>query len=145
MIRKATLEDIDLLAKLFNSYRIFYKQESNLDEAKLFLRTRLELSEATIFLKIADNEVVAFAQLYPSFSSISMKPVWILNDLFVCENNRGEGYAKELLNMIKNTGKELGLKYLSLKTAKDNFAAQKLYKSDGWIIEDDYISFNFHY
>ena len=145
MIRKATFSDIDQLAKLFNSYRVFYKQESDLDRAKSFLRARFELNESTIFLKEIEQEkeIVAFVQLYPSFSSISMKHIWILNDLFTDENHRGKGYARELLNKSVEVGKESGLRYLTLTTANDNFSAQRLYKDNGWKIEEDYMAFNF--
>ena len=33
-IRKATIEDLDQLSTLFDSYRVFYKKQSNVNEAK---------------------------------------------------------------------------------------------------------------
>jgi len=36
------------------------------------------------------DQLMGFAQLYPSFSSVSMKRLWILNDLFVSSEARGK-------------------------------------------------------
>ena len=143
MIRQATLNDIDALSKLFEAYRVFYKQDSDQDEVKFFLKKRLELNESTIFVKVVNDEIIGFTQLYPSFSSVSMKPTWILNDLYVCKKHRAKGYGQELLNEAKRVGREIGLKSLSLQTGKDNLSAQELYRKDGWIFEEEYISFNF--
>ncbi len=35
-IKKASLEDLDETAELFNLYRIFYRQESDVKKEKLF-------------------------------------------------------------------------------------------------------------
>ena len=62
---------------------MFYRQDSDLEGAKVFLRNRIERKESVIFVAVEDDEYIGFTQLYPSFSSISMKELWILNDLFV--------------------------------------------------------------
>ena len=45
-------------------------------------------------MAVEDGEYIGFTQLYPSFSSISMKELWILNDLFVQATKRGAGTGK---------------------------------------------------
>ena len=44
---------------------------------------------------------IGFTQLYPSFSSLSLKSVWILNDLYVYEEYRKQGVGKMLLDAAK--------------------------------------------
>lgn len=99
--RKATLQDLDELAVLFNQYRVFYKKESDLDAAKVFLQARIQGKESTIFVALQDKEIVGFVQLCPIFSSTQMKRLWLLKDLFVLQAERGKGFSVLLLETCK--------------------------------------------
>ena len=75
-VTKATLANIDGVSELFNLYRMFYKQETNLSLASDFISERIGNSESIIF--VAQNEAgdyLGFTQLYPIFSSVSAKKV----------------------------------------------------------------------
>src|SRR4051812_26718407 len=97
-ITKATVSDLDVLVPLFDAYRIFYKQNSNLIGARDFLLRRLQNSDSAIFIaKLEDGSRVGFVQLYPSFSSIGIGTIWILNDLFVAAEYRGNGTGEKLI------------------------------------------------
>jgi GNAT superfamily N-acetyltransferase len=90
------------------------------------------LNESVIF--VAQNQqgqAIGFTQLYPAFSSVSARRIWILNDLFVTPGARGNGVARQLLDMAKNHAVATGAKRLALSTARDN-PAQKLYESVGY-------------
>lgn len=93
VIQKATVKDISIIAPLFNSYRVFYKQESNLVAATEFLTERLNQNQSYIFIAFIDNKAVGFTQLFTSFSSVSLKSVFILNDLYVDKNHRSQKLA----------------------------------------------------
>ncbi|EMA6344308.1 N-acetyltransferase family protein [Bacillus cytotoxicus] len=140
-IYEATIADLDGVAELFNNYRMFYGQESNVEEAKLFLRNRMEGKESVIFVAVENGEYLAFTQLYPSFSSISMKRLWILNDLFVQAHKRGAGIGKKLLDEARKFALERGAKGLKLQTEMNNFSAQRLYAENGYLRDNRY----FHY
>jgi len=88
-IKKATLSDLESVTHLFNEYRIFYKQPSNPEGAKIFIQERLTTGDSVIFLASDDRGMIGFTQLYPTFTSIGMKKAWILNDLYVSEEARG--------------------------------------------------------
>ncbi|OFC70037.1 GNAT family N-acetyltransferase [Alteromonas confluentis] len=75
---------------------------------------------------------LGFIQLYPSFSSVAMKSMWYLNDLFVMPNVRGKGVASELLNHVKQFAKDNDSLSLKLATAIDNEAAKMLYQKHGF-------------
>ena len=137
-IYEATITDLAGLAAVFNNYRMFYKQESNVEEAKLFLRDRIERKESVIFVAVEGEEYLGFTQLYPSFSSVSMKELWILNDLFVQEGKRGAGIGKKLLEAARNYALENGAKGLKLQTEIDNISAQRLYAENGYIRDNRY-------
>lgn len=131
-IYQATIEDLDGVSNLFNLYRMFYQQTSDLEGARTYIKKRLESKDSVIFVVKDKQEYVGFTQLYPTFSSISMKRAWILNDLYVDAEARNQGIGEMLLHKAKDFAIETGAKSISLETAPDNYAAQKLYEKSGY-------------
>ena len=80
---RAQSKDLGDAAVIFNSYRIFYGNKSDLKLAFHFLKERLEFQESYIFLSKMDGEIVGFVQHYPFFSSVRAERLLVLNDLFV--------------------------------------------------------------
>lgn len=138
VVYKATLQDLNGVSELFDLYRIFYNQPSNLDASKGFICERLEKNDSVIFVAVDNGKYVGFTQLYPVFSSVSMQRQWILNDLFVTGESRNKGVGKRLLDASKELVKETQAKGLKLQTAVDNTTAQSLYESDGWVKDDNF-------
>jgi len=137
-IREATLNDLDVLAKLFDSYRIFYRKPSDVAAANEFLQQRLTRKESVIYLA-EEKEAVAFAQLYPLFSSTRMKRLWLLNDLFVHPDFRRRGIAKELISTCLHLVKETNACGVMLETEPDNIIANQLYPKVGFqLIESNF-------
>lgn len=130
-IVRATAEHVEVLAPMFDGYRQFYGQSPDERRARLFLQERLGRGESVVFLAMEGEAPVGFTQLYPSFSSVSTKRVWILNDLFVRPEARGRGIASALLKHAERFAAETGARGLELKTARDN-PAQHLYERMGW-------------
>ncbi len=129
----ASTDYLDKLIPLFDGYRVFYKQPSNLEAAETFLSERFEKRDSVIFLALSeDNKGIGFTQLYPSFSSVSMQRTYILNDLFVTSEARGKGVGEALMERAKKFAIKEGAKGLTLETGIDN-PAQKLYKRLGWV------------
>jgi len=135
-IRRATLEDLDLVAPLFDGYRRFYGQAADIPRAKAFLRERLERNESTILLAMRDGTAAGFTQLYPLFSSVRTARLWLLNDLFVAEHARRGGVAHALLDAAVAFAREQGAAGVMLETMRDNAPARALYRAAGWH-EDD--------
>ncbi len=132
-ISQATIDDLGILAELFDNYRQFYKQASNIEGSKAFLAQRIKNKESVIFLAKDENgDAVGFTQLYPSFCSVLISPIFVLYDLFVAETARRAGTANYLMEYAENYAKENGAVELQLSTAKDNYSAQTLYEQRGW-------------
>src|SRR5207237_10406202 len=100
-IARAGLTDLDDLAPLFDGYRQFYGQRSDPAAAEAFLRERIERDESVIYLAYTGREAAGFTQLYPSFSSVSLKPLWILNDLYVRSDILRSGVGREFLERAR--------------------------------------------
>jgi GNAT superfamily N-acetyltransferase len=137
-IRPASPSDISSVAYLFDQYRQFYKQPEDIDGATQFLQERMEKNETVILLALEDGEVVGFTQLFPIFSSVSMRKAWLLNDLYVQEDQRGKGIGTKLLDAAKQLGRNTEAKWLLLQTGADNKTAQAVYEKNGWVRENDW-------
>jgi|SRR5215831_1599050 len=136
-ICKASLADVETIAPLFDSYRMFYQQASDEKSALQFISERLKQNESVIFIAFIRDKAVGFVQLYPIFSSVSMKRAWLLNDLYIHVSARNKGVATALLDAAKEFGKSTNSKWIMLQTANDNYSAQALYKKNGWRKETD--------
>ena len=130
-IEKASLEHLEEIVPLFDQYRVFYKESSDLSAARQFLAARFEQAECTVFLARIEKEAVGFTLLYKTFSSVSMQPVFILNDLYVDEAYRNRGIGELLLEKAKTYCRQKKYKGLALETAVDN-PAQHLYEKLHW-------------
>lgn len=140
-IYQATMEDLEGVSNLFNLYRIFYERTSDLKGARAYIKERLEKKDSVIFVVKNKQEYVGFTQLYPTFSSISMKRAWILNDLYVKAEARKQGIGEMLLQKAKDYAIETGAKSISLSTAPDNYYAQRLYIKNGYIRDTQYYQY----
>jgi GNAT superfamily N-acetyltransferase len=132
-----SIDDSPQVVNLFDAYRVFYDQASNLEGARKYLSERLANKESIILVASEGDIAVGFTQLYPSFSSVSMKPLYILNDLFVASEMRGKGVGEALLKAAEDMGRELSWKGMVLETASDN-PAQRLYERMGWTEDKEY-------
>jgi GNAT superfamily N-acetyltransferase len=131
-IRKATLADIPTLAILFDQYRVWYGKPTDVQGAQQFLTARLSQEESVIFTAEAKGKIVGFTQLYPLFSSTRMKRLWLLNDLFVLEEERGKGYSKQLIAAAKDLCRDTNGCGLMLETQQSNDIGNQLYPATGF-------------
>lgn len=131
-IIEAGIAQLEEVANLFNQYRVWYHQQSDLDGARNFLKERMSNGESKIFLALIDGKPAGFVHLYPIFTSVGMRRAWLLNDLFVNEHHRGSGIATMLLEKAKELGRGNESRWLMLQTDNGNLQAQQLYRKNGW-------------
>lgn len=135
--RKATIQDLQQLAGLFDQYRIFYHKDSDIPAAEKFLTERIQTKDSEIFIAENEGKLVGFVQLYPLFSSTRMKRYWLLNDLYVNENYRGKRFSKELIEEAKELARLTDAAGILLETGKSNTIGNQLYPSCGFEIYDE--------
>lgn len=131
-IKQIHLNEAHLVVGLFNQYRIFYKQFSDMGMAKAFIEERLQQNESIIFVAMDGEEPIGFTQLYPKYSSVRMIKNWILNDLFVASDYRKQGIGEQLIKTAMDFAKKQGSAFVQLETAVDNYTAQSLYEAIGF-------------
>jgi ribosomal protein S18 acetylase RimI-like enzyme len=141
-IIRADVSHLDMIAPLFDSYRQFYEQEPGLAEARNFIEARLKNDDSAIYLALnAEGSAIGFTQLYPSFCSIAMRSVWVLNDLYVNPDSRRHGIARALMNRARDLGVETSAAWLRLETAVTNSPGQALYESQGWKRDEEFFTY----
>ena len=137
------LASLNFIFQLFDQYRKFYSQPSNIKDAKIFLTERFEKSESVLFFATVNGIPAGFCQLYPCFSSVSMKRLWILNDLFVAADFRKQGIGRALLDKSVQFAVKTQSKGLVLETAVTNLSAQRLYEDAGWRRDNEYYRYGY--
>jgi GNAT superfamily N-acetyltransferase len=140
-IRRATAAYLREAAKLFDGYRQFYGQPADYPLAEAFLRDRLARGDSALFLALdpRSGAGVGFVQLYPSFSSVAARRIWILNDLFVAPGARRRGIGRALMEAARDFAVSTGAARLVLSTAATNREAQALYESCGYKQDDMFL------
>lgn len=141
-VRQAVLADLDELSTLFDQYRQFQGQASNVVAARSFLRERFDHGESVLFICHDGAAAMGFAQLYPSFSSVSLSRAFIVNDLFVREAGRRKGLASKLLSALESYAWSLGSARVTLNVARGNTLAQSLYEEKGWKQDDQFFMYH---
>mgnify|MGYP001587034287 FL=1 len=139
---RADSAQLEAVAQLFDAYRGFYEQPSNLAQSRAFIAERMAAGESAIFLAQDEHgEALGFVQLYPTFSSIDAHRTWLLSDLFTTPAARGRGVGRLLMNTARAFALETGAKGLVLETATDNVTAQGLYESLGYVRDTGYYTY----
>lgn len=137
-VRRAAKEDLDGLTVLFDLYRTWYHQPSDIAAARQFLQQRLENNESVVYVAENEKGLVGFTQLYPIFSSVGLQRAWLLNDLYVHAAVRKQGVAVKLLEAARQHGLQTNARWLMLQTGNDNYTAQSVYEKNGWKRISDY-------
>ena len=132
-IRETKNRDIEQLAELFDEYRVFYRNDSDVNAAKNFLADRIKYRDSEIFVcETNEDKLVGFVQLYPLFSSTRMQKLWLLNDLFVTPEFRGLEISIHLIDRAKKLVRDSSACAMFLETEKSNMIGNKLYPKTGF-------------
>ena len=138
---RASLADLDALAPLFDGYRQFYRRPSDPAAARAFVAERLEAGDSAIFAAEDEGALVGFTQLYPLFSSVRMRRVWLLNDLYVAPDARRGGAGRALMEAARAFAAADGAVAVQLATEWDNEAGRALYESLGYQRDTEFAAY----
>ena len=131
MIRKATKNDIEMIASL----AVLMWDDSSVDELADEFSEILLKDDAQIFLKCEDDIPVGFAQCqlrYDYVEGTETTPVGYLEGIFIMENYRNRGYAKELLNECEMWANDKGCKEFASDCEIDNDISLEFHLSMGF-------------
>jgi len=123
---------------LFKAYLAFYHVEQSDADCLAFLEARLHAHQARLWLAEDAEVAIGFALMYPGFNSLTLKPNWLLHDLYVAPEYRGSGVSKQLLQTCQAYVLSLGGGDIMLQTAHDNTVAQRLYERNDFVLDTEF-------
>ena len=138
-IIKSTEHHLDQLVPLFDEYRAFCGFPPSPEQTRAFLAGLLQREASVIFIALDPDtdRVMGFVNLYPSYSTLALQRLWILNDLAVSADFRGRNVSKALISKAMEYARETNAVRIELKTETSNARAQNLYKGLGFTIDQD--------
>lgn len=126
MIKKAVKEDITCVAEMAS----IMWEDASLEELKTEFEKTVEKTDCVVYIYYFDDVPIGFAQCglrHDYVEGTNSTPVGYLEGLFIREEYRKMGYAKQLLDKCEKWAKEKGC---------SEFASDCELKND--------VSFNFH-
>lgn len=134
-LRIAPIESgqMDGLLPLIAAYQRFYEVEDVDDERNrdFFSRFLAPSDDGMLIGAWRDGELLGYACLYWTFTSLVPAEMVLMNDLYVVPESRGKGVGRALIEASAAVARERGANHLQWVTAPDNGTAQRLYDSTG--------------
>lgn len=131
--------DLDSLVPLFGAYLDFYQVPRDSVSERRFLSERLAAADSKSFGAFDPaGKMQGFALCHLTHNSLRLAPAWILHDLFVDPASRRQGVARRLLEHLHKAAGAGGACDVTLGTAHTNQAAQLLYESTGYRLDDKF-------
>ena len=140
-IIQASLEHLDQLTPMFIRYREFYGAMPQQVDSKAFLSERLHKQEAIILLALENDAALGFCLVYPSFSSVLLRPTWIINDMYVVEESRRKQVANQLLQQVAKQAREHNVVRLRVSIQANNAIARRLYEASDFVEDQHFRSY----
>ena len=141
-ITKASIADAESVSALFDQYRQFYQQDSDINLSHDYITKRISTETSVIFLAKLNNQAVGFTQLYFSYCSVDASPICVLYDLFVDSDARQFGVGRSLMNTALEYAKGTGASRIDLETEITNTNAQQLYESLGYERDTEFYKYS---
>ncbi len=142
IVRRATSEDLEKLAVLFDEYRQFYGSSSNIRESQQFLQQRFSNQQSVIFIHVKDDVITGFVVLYLGFSSLACSSYYILDDVYVTPIYRRQGSAKQLIDTAILFARHEKAIRISLETQKNNYHSHELYEQMGFVKDTEFQTYH---
>ena len=141
-VRSYAPADLTPLAQLFDAYRQFNGQPSDLAAGRAFLQQRVQRAESVILVVEHGGALVGFTQLYPVFSSVLLRRAFVVNDLFVAPSSRRQGAGSALLQAAARYAHQVGAVRITASTAIGNTPTQALNEQNGFARDEAFFVYH---
>ncbi len=130
-IEPISASQLETLLPLIAAYQRFYEVEDIDTERNraFFSRFPAPSDDGMLLGAWRGEELVGYACLFWSFTSLVPAETVLMNDLYVAESQRGEGIGRALIEASARVARERGAHHLEWATQPDNKTAQRLYDS----------------
>jgi GNAT superfamily N-acetyltransferase len=132
-IRRGTIDDSEIILDFINKLAVYeklsYKCDATVDKIKESIFS--PGSNVHTLLAFCDNQPVGFALYFYNYSTFKAKKGLYLEDLYVNEEKRGEGFGKKLLVELAKIAREENCGRFEWSVLDWNKPAIDFYKSIG--------------
>jgi GNAT superfamily N-acetyltransferase len=135
-----TRTEIDLLAEIFDQYRVHYGEASDATRSACWLDENLSTSRLRAFVAEDSRKLIGFAITTEFPASLRLTHFWQIRDLFVLPTHRRRGVARTLLASVRKAAIASGALRLVVQTEEDNDPALRLYTDSGYAPIEGYRS-----
>lgn len=143
MIKNAEKKDTSVLAHM----AVKMWRDSSVLELEEEFKEIIHNDNAVIFIKIVDEKPIGFAQCQLRFDYVEgtqSSPVGYLEGIFILEEYRHKGYAKELLMACEQWAKEKNCSEFASDCELDNHNSYKFHTAVGFTEANRIICFKKH-
>jgi GNAT superfamily N-acetyltransferase len=139
-IRPATADEVPLVLDFIRALAEYERlpHECVATEAKLRETLFGPRPYAEVLFGFVDDEPVAFALFFHSYSTFLARPGIYLEDLFVRPHARGQGYGRRMLAHLARLARERGCGRLEWSVLDWNEGAIRFYRSLGAVPMDEW-------
>lgn len=142
-IRKASIEDAEIILELIKELAIYEKLESEVVADRELITKNLFGDDHKAYCLIAeyDDKIAGFAIYFYNFSTFLAKPGLYLEDLFVREEFRGQGIGKAFISELAKIAIAEDLGRIEWWVLDWNTSSIEFYKRLGAVPMDEWTVF----
>ncbi len=142
LIKTATKADFEALLPLVVGYYqdspVPHRVDSIALEETVQRLVAVDNAFGGVLLATQEEQLIGFAFLFLGFDKRALRPIVVLNDLYVVPAYRRQGVARALIEATLTWGREREAVRVSWQTRATNTNAQRLYdqigeRESGWI------------
>lgn len=132
-VRNVEASDATRLADLMHKYIVgFYNNPwPGDDQIAELIQTLLEKEEGIQFVAEKDGELVGFATIYFSRSTMKVQKITVMNDFFVLEPYRDTKVESLLFMACQKYTQDMGFSHMTWITSAENERAQQFFHQAG--------------
>lgn len=139
-MQQASVQDLHQILPLVRAYHAFEQVDSTATERKSAVERLLQNPDfGGIWLVYCDQALAGYIALCRGFSIEFNGFDAFVDEFFLREEYRGKGVGTQVLQAIRATARQLEINALHLEVARDNHAAQRLYRKAGFQAREKYL------
>lgn len=138
VVEQLSRDNFNEVYPLYVKYRASAGVKSSIEEVKEYLLAESQRNEDEIFITKKDNKPVGFLHFGKEYSTLRPDFRYRIKALFVDTASRGFGFAKELIDAMKNFA---GSKEIVVKARKTNQNSPLVYRNSEFQEDSEYTHF----
>ncbi|MBP1173831.1 GNAT family N-acetyltransferase [Paenibacillus sp. FSL M7-0802] len=144
LIRNAKPDDLNNLTELMYEYIVGFYQNPRppIEKIHNLIQTLFEQQNGIQFVAEQNGELIGFATLFFTFSTMKADKITVMNDLFVLEPFRDTEVESQLFLECQKYSQNYGYAHMTWITSTENKRAQIFFKEMDAVQGRDWVHFS---